>query len=230
MFSRKSTTYQQIQDALQEPGCPICRVGQDATHRYLNSILYESVNDPGVRMELAKSLGFCFHHSRELLSFPGERLGIAIIEQDMLKEALKLLHQYPAPSRGNRFRSRRQSGGAQRNQSQLATCPACVHRDETEDRAMKELAKNLVGDLEEPLRTAGGLCLPHLQQTIQFCNKKTAAALISLHETIWTEQIDHLGEFIRKYDYRFRHEGITDDESASIERAMAILTGERSLC
>lgn len=236
MFSRKSTTYQHLEDALQEPGCPICRIGQDAAHRYLDSILYESVNDPRVRLNLAKSLGFCFDHSREMLTFPGERLGIAIIEQDMLKQALKLLHQHQGPSRRNRFRQRQQNqnqqqaSGSDRNLSQLAPCPACEHRNEGEDRAMKELVKHLVGDLEAPLRTAGGLCLPHLQQTLRLCNNaKTFNTLINLHEMIWAEQIDHLGEFIRKYDYRFRHEGITDDESASIERAMDILTGERSL-
>ena len=87
----RRATYQQLQIALQNAGCPICRLGQEAGRSYLDGLLWESVNDPRIQREIAEGGGFCGRHSRELLTFPGSRLGAAILERAVLRQALQAL-------------------------------------------------------------------------------------------------------------------------------------------
>jgi hypothetical protein len=224
-MSEKYASYQKLQDALQQPGCPICHIGQAAGHKYLDTLLYESVNDPGIRRKLEDSLGFCYYHSRELLTFPGNRLGVGIIEQHMLKTALGQLHQTRTTSRRTLFSKR-----DERRKREKSPCPACLRAEASEARSIKDLLRYFVDDLDEPLRLAGGLCLTHLQQALLVSDDKdVSAALIRLHEPLWQEQIALLDEFTRKHDYRFRHEGISEAEGAAVERSIDILTGERPL-
>lgn len=51
------------------------------------------------------------------------------------------------------------------------------------------------------------------------------SALVSLHDQVWQGWIDQMGEFIRKRDYRYSQETITDQESAAVERSIEALTG-----
>ena len=46
-----------------------------------------------------------------------------------------------------------------------------------------------------------------------------------LHSDVWQGLIDQMGEFIRKRDYRFSGETITDEETAAMETAIKVLTG-----
>ncbi len=79
-MSTESFYYQELREMLQKPGCPVCHVGRKVARGQIDSLLYDSVTDKDSREKLAESLGFCNLHSRELLSFPGERLGATIIE------------------------------------------------------------------------------------------------------------------------------------------------------
>ena len=51
----KHTLYYNLRDAFAEEGCPICRLCSQAVDRYLDHLLYESVNDPGVRRNIRRS-------------------------------------------------------------------------------------------------------------------------------------------------------------------------------
>ena len=225
-MGRESFYYRQLQETLQQPGCPICRLGNKAGRSRIDGLLYDSVTDTDSREQLAASLGLCRSHSRELLTFPGERLGATIIEWAVLREAQRRL-QRSAPSSAPSLRQRlRGQTAGQSPLSSAGPCPACTHQAEIEARALSELLENLVGDLQAPLRAAGGLCWPHLEQAVAAANDlQLHSALVSLHDAAWQELIDLMGEFIRKRDYRFSGETISDEESAALEQAISVLTG-----
>jgi len=233
MAANQSATYQQLQIALKKVGCPICQLGQQTGHAYLDGILWESVNDPSTREKLIGSLGFCGRHTRETLTFAGERLGVAIIQRAVLKEVARRLPAAAAPSptilQRIQAQWRQQPDAAQADSPLNATspCPACVQQAAGEKRARQVLLEHLQQDLAEPLRKAGGLCLPHLQNALQECRQpEVAAALIELQQAAWQDLGAHLSEFIRKNDHRFQAEKITDGERAAVDRAVAALTGE----
>jgi len=85
-------TYFALLEACQQPACPVCRLEQQATERYLDHLFYENVNDSGVRSHLRSSLGFCHEHTGLLLNHRlGDPLGMSIIYNDVLGRVLKRL-------------------------------------------------------------------------------------------------------------------------------------------
>ena len=71
--------YFDLAEALTMPGCPICRLSLRHVSRFLSSISYEYVNDPGVRAELCAARGYCAGHAGQFLRDTHNGLGIAII-------------------------------------------------------------------------------------------------------------------------------------------------------
>lgn len=229
-MSKQSAYYQELQEILAKPGCPVCHVGHKSAHGQLDALLWDSVNDPESREKIGRTLGFCNDHSRELLTFQGERLGATIVEQAVLKEALRRLRQGgPAAQSGWRQRlmgdaGKQADGSAERPGGQ---CPVCAHQAEIEARSLRSLLEHLIGDLDKPLAAAGGLCWPHLDQALRSTgDARVRLALVEVHGQVWEALIGQMGEFIRKRDYRFSHETITDVESVAVERAIAVLTGQ----
>lgn len=202
------------------PGCPVCRYEQQAGVHFLDGLLYESVNDFGLRQQLTRSLGFCAYHSWASLAIPGTRLGTAIIEQAMLKEALRRLHDQ-SPGRRSLLGKRASLPSEDR------ACPVCVHEQQAATRAIEELVKAWDETWARALESAGGLCYNHLRQAIHLApDPVTARALKDVHAHLWQQMVDYLDEFIRKHDYRFREETILDEESEALRQAIRILTGE----
>jgi hypothetical protein len=234
----KSVTYQQLQRVMAEKtGCPVCHVGQQAGHLYLDGLLWESVNDPDVREELLASLGFCGRHCQELMTFGGERLGVAIMQRAVLKEAVRHLQGMPTTVRRSfvqqlqdRFRRGAKAVNRAESNTGLASCPACRHQDEVEERAIHGLLTYLMDDLDGPLQQVGGLCWPHLQRTLPLCHTaESSTHLVEMHQHLWSKMVDDLGEFIRKQDHRFHSEPATEEERWSVERSISTLTGEYPL-
>lgn len=225
-MSQQSYFYQELREMLQQSGCPICHVGRKVARSQIDALLYDSVTDRDSRAKLAASMGFCSAHSRELLTFSGERLGATIIEWALLREAQRRL-QRTAPVAGPSLRQRlRGQPAAGSGLTAAEPCPVCANQATQEARSLRELLEHLVGDLDAPLRAAGGLCWPHLDRAISAASDpRVHSTLVSLHTEVWQVLIDHMGEFIRKRDYRFNDETPSDDETAAVERAIEALTG-----
>lgn len=226
-MSKQSYYYRELREMLAKPGCPICHVGRKVSQSQIKSLLYDSVTDRDSREGFAASLGFCSAHSRDLLAFQGERLGATIIEWAVLREAQRRLQRStPTAKPGLRQRLRGQASGEPEGSSSQS-CPICEHQAELEGRSLGTLLEHLVGDLDAPLKVAGGLCWPHLAWALR-TNSDPAVhnALVDLHSSTWQVLIDRMAEFIRKRDYRFSHETVTDEETAAVERAICALTGE----
>jgi hypothetical protein len=203
-------------------GCPVCNYQQERGRHFLEGLLYESVNDIGLRQQLEGSLGFCHRHSRAMLQISGGRLGAAILEQAMLKEALRRLDAR-GPSRRKLLGGRRTNG----EEAPGTACLVCAREQEAARRALEELMGHWDASWAEALENSGGLCYNHLQQALTLApDRTTRDQLAALHARVWRDLIARLDAFIRKHDYRFRDEVISDEESRAIIRAVAILTGE----
>ena len=72
----------------------------------------------------------------------------------------------------------------------------------------------------------GGLCLPHFQLTLSHASAGQAKTLAAWQAEAWRELRGELDELIRKHDYRFRGETISEDEANSWERAVAAIIGD----
>lgn len=239
----RAFSYYDILDACQEPGCPICRLGQRAAKRHLDGVIFDSVNDVQLRETLRQSLGYCHAHAWQLPD-AGESapLGIAIIHRDILNSVRQRLADADfAPDRSARARLRSlveainldalPTGTApDRYLRPTAVCPACERRAEVERLAFVALAEAL----EEPdeamldaLRRSDGLCVPHLRRALSTLRTEAAfRSLVDLTRAQLSALIDSLDEYIRKRDHRFREEAISAAEGDSWRRALGRAAGE----
>jgi hypothetical protein len=181
-------------------GRALCRLEEKDTERYFDGLLYERVTDPGIRLALRESGGFCPRHAHVLLRF-SDSLGTAILYEDQIRALLKDVRSVPA-SRPRRSLGR--SGVRARG-----ICPACAH-----ERQLREhFCQTLVAGLEDPEMTAAygnspGLCYPHFTVALD----KAAGDTRQLLARCQTERLvaleSQLNELQRKHDHRHSREGM----------------------
>jgi len=152
----------------------------------------------------------------------------------VLKEALRRLDRAAGPAKRSllaRLLVNLSRGAAAEAESPIqpaGPCPVCQTEADVELRAIEVLLGNLNGDLEARLDAAGGLCYPHLERALQINHDPAAhTILLRVQRQVWQRLIDQLGEYIRKRDYRFSHEMISEEEGLAIEGAVAGLTGQK---
>ena len=80
----------ELEEALRQQGCAVCRLVELAGSSYLEYLLYDLVNDPDVQKEFRASLGLCGSHVQWMLE-KGDGLGVAILYRAVVKELLGLL-------------------------------------------------------------------------------------------------------------------------------------------
>jgi hypothetical protein len=221
----RTPSFYDLRDALAEPGCPICQLMDRTAERYLDSLLWENVNDVKVRDEIRQARGLCRDHSWDLARHRAA-LGTAIITRDVLQSVLEELEE--SGLHGPLARPLRSAQAFLRARlSPKAECPACVQVREMEDIFLRTFVAHLLGP--EGLMTAyevsEGLCLSHFRRALdRVRQQKVLTALVRTQSDIWKRLVGELTEFIRKNDYRFRDEPWGDERDAW-RRAIAALAG-----
>ena len=205
-MNRRNNTYYELLDAMKGRGCPVCLLLETYTDRYIDSLLYESVNDTTLRAKLISSGGFCKEHSKKLLRFgyKGYTLGISIIYKDLVDAYYKTLNV-------QRILSDRR-------------CLICEVSEDMENRILEELIKN-IRDYEfyEIYKDSDGLCMLHLSKVLAISKDREVNDLFLELTALKLKGLsDQLLEFIRKQDYRFREEPIGVEADSWI-RAIEIL-------
>ena len=202
--------YLELLQALERPGCAVCNAADRAARRYLDALLWEFVNDPGVRDRLRSSLGFCGAHTALAVEVAAEQaggLGMAILYEDFLR------HARVAAERAARLLaaapSRRRREAALNGLRPDVGCPAC----EAAARAARNGARllSLAGEesrLGRAARQEGrGVCIPHLALGLEEAGgPEEAERLMEVFRRGVDEVAGDLLEHIRKHDYRHADE------------------------
>jgi len=231
--SKKSAhtfTYFDLLDACKQPGCPVCRLGDSTVRRYLSGLFYEFVNDPGTRDQLHTSMGFCDSHVTLLLETRiADGLGASIIYQSLIHSILRDFQIYfppriPAKSSWSRRRAPHVKSPLEKAQE---TCPACEYSNTVIERAIHAIAQSLHEETTRAaLQKSDGLCLPHLWQALDYIQMPVDAEFLTRLTRDKLENLqDEMVELIRKHDYRFNSEGITQEEAMAWRNAMCMISG-----
>lgn len=231
-----SSTAYELLKACQLPGCPACRVEQDSVERYLNSLLFESVNDVPTRERLRASLGFCREHAQLAVDKNlGNALGFAIIYQDVINNILKQLSGDSTPPATVRL-----SALLKRVPEQISAtvqkvlyaltphkhCIVCQQRDKTLHIVVSSLLEEIhTPEMKTALQSSEGLCFPHLKKAFEAIPDPAASEfLLTLHRQKLESLHAELTEYIRKNDYRFQAETV-GAEGDAWQRAIRKVTG-----
>jgi len=223
-MAERDVLYHELLEAMQAGGCPLCRLARKSSDSYLNALIYEGVVDVKTRETLRDARGPCYRHAWRIARRRGSVLGTSIVYRDVVNTLTKALEGQAEAS------ARRFGRGQPELARQLAAsedCPACTLEAESVRRYSKTLLKYL-GDseIEQAYITAGGLCLPHFQAVLSHASPGQAKTLAAWQAAAWRRLRDELDELIRKHDYRFRGETISEAEADSWERAVAMLVGD----
>jgi len=148
-----------LSDHLTGPGCPLCAIRAAAQKRYLETLIYEGVNDPGNRDELIAGRGYCGRHALALRDEDreqtGESLGTAILYAAVLRERLGELKRLV----GVRGR------GLTRHVDRASVpprCPVCGHVAAANRRAILGLIRLLGDDAWVEAMARAAFCLEDL--------------------------------------------------------------------
>jgi uncharacterized protein DUF6062 len=234
----KSSVYFRLLEACGKDGCPVCRIIEEASASYLDSLFYEQVTDVGVRRKLRQARGLCNWHSSAVRNMPTAALGVAIIAQDLLEEEyarLARLHRRPLWRRRATHLLAPLSPQALlvylRGWRERSPCPACQAVSEHEQHALETMLNFLDEEVfarrfEE---TSFGVCLPHIVRAAE--SHPSHPGLVTLIESQrrkYARLMAELEEFCRKHDYRFSREA-WGMESDAWQRAIEVLAGKAGI-
>ncbi|MCS7350902.1 DUF6062 family protein [Thermoflexus sp.] len=237
-----------LQHAMREPGCPICRLQREAEKRYLDNLLWENVNDPATREQWAAGLGFCARHAWQLQRLEAQRygdgLGNALLYEDLLQrvilalEALAqeavgdppLLHQRLARSFKRSFLPHANASDPLPGLQGRQRCRVCRLGEDTAQAYGEWLIEGLgEADVRASYEASDGLCLPHLRMALGRARVRAPEVfgwLAGDAARRLQRLLGDLREYIRKHDWNYRDETMRPEERQAWIRAVAFFTGE----
>lgn len=209
----RHTPFFELQEALAEPGCAICALAVRALDQFFASLVYERVNDVGLREALRKAYGLCAAHGA-MIRTARSALGIAIIQRDMLRAATRALGPdsgigQPRGWRATLLGARQAEGPA----TPAGPCVACALADEQVRHWAGVLGQHYA-ELRPSFQTSPGLCLDHLREGLALAPPATAAAIRDDQLALWATLEAELDEFIRKHDHQFAGEPMGAERNA----------------
>jgi len=223
-----------LEDAFGRGGCPVCWLLTRYDERSFDSLLYEFVNDVGVRDEIRQTLGFCNYHAWVLyqvatdltagkLSMGGGQTGIGIIYLDLVEtliERLKAFSSYAPKRHAKTLVTLSKSGGT--------ICPMCSSRAQFEEWYLESILRNIsTRDFAEKYAACDGLCSIHLLRALKLPGSEGSRRALAVAEIRRLGELSvDLHEFLRKHDYRYASEGF-GKEGDSWLRAVRKISGER---
>jgi hypothetical protein len=235
-------TISKLEDALRQPGCPVCRLGKDAAARAIDAFLWEHVTDPVSRQPIIDAYGFCQEHTRMLVAIEmassGPVLGVNIIYEQLVRQVSRDLGaarvQGDAPGRllhslaarlGWKSAARRAVLPARRG------CPACanvVSADGNHLMVLFEVIERDSDHLRELYLAADGLCFTHLRSGLGEAGERYPQAarwLVGETRARLERQSERMLEYIRKNNWQYRDERITPEEAEAWRQALNFFTG-----
>ena len=188
-----------LEDALnQTEGCILCFLERRQVARYLGGVAADGVNNIPLRQKLTLRGGYCAPHSAEFAAMASP-LSAAILLAAFVTERLERAAQgkRPTPLR----------------------CEACEVGAKTRQSYVKSVAKNGKSPEVQKILLDGNLCLNHLEPLCRHLPAGVRDALVAQNDKL----LKNLAELVRKHDYRFQAETITEAEKGSVKDALRLL-------
>lgn len=234
-------SYYDLLESFQKPGCAICSLLSRDVERFLDSLLYEYVTEPDIHHAFRSGRGFCNEHSWQLTHFRGSVLGIAMLYEAAVDEVLTIAGQVQAtglpPSALSRLLNKLGDASVGRGVSPLSSaleptgpCIVCELLAQSEKDYMLAMGRYIAdASLEAAYRDSDGLCLPHFRQALREIRDAAHQDLFILIQlSHWNKLKAELGEFIRKYDFKYADEAM-GEEGDSWLRAIRQMGGEKGI-
>lgn len=232
---RQQLTRADLIDAMQQPGCVLCRLAESKSARYVDTLLTDAVMDVEQRDAWRAAKGLCQWHAWMAAASPQSSSSLAILYDDLLHHESTLLAPLTTTHPTSRWRHQPTGSRMARHVrrwlqvwKQPRSCPAC-HLWEAYERLCLTVLLDAWSDPEMAAAFAqsGGLCLPHTACLIAHGPVHPhLAAVLAAQQVHWQALQGDLREFLRKQDYRFARESY-GREADAWQRVIALFVGTR---
>jgi len=209
----KDIVYVLLKESLRGENCPLCYLLVKQKERWLDSLLYEHVNDSVIR-EKIRRLGFCTKHLWDILEYSERNpvvdgLGISIILQDMLETELAYLLKT-----------------SQVQEKRVSECILCKSLDESEKSYLESFAIWLrEKEFSELYKTSSSIfCLNHYKFVFKGLDEVSRVVLLQIQLTKLEKLNKNLESFIRKFDWNVK-EKPTCEEAEAKGKTVNVLKG-----
>lgn len=186
--------------------CPVCVMLKEWRTAFIETFLYECVNDRPMRKRIRETGGFCKLHAREMMK-AGDPLGHSVIYTTLIDEYL-----------------------AKTTAKKKKGCLMCDLEDEQERIALKAFL-DFFRESDEFVKSFSDngtcICRPHLLKMKKLTrkDKDLIAKLDKVQEENLRSAQACLDEIIRKHDYRYAFEQLTEQENKAWKRAVKLMAG-----
>jgi hypothetical protein len=236
-------TVTRLIEAMQQPGCPVCRLERQASAQSIEAFLWEGVNNPKDRQALIASYGFCPPHARQFvaaeLSNSGIVLGVNIVYEQLARLASKELsglnHQFESHAWSDKWFERLKISRFFEVKRKVipakGRCPICLASEQAGLNALSDLFETLEKD-DSDVRNAylgsDGLCLGHLRAGLEenaHAQPHAAKELANEASQRLAAQAAYMKEYIRKQNWEYRSEKMTREEAEAWRKTLTFFTG-----
>lgn len=233
-LQNKEPTLLELLEAFAQPGCPICFLAARSVSRHIEAYCRDSVTDVPVRDNLRAANGYCTRHAHQFLDMQ-DSLAAAITYADILKKMIGVINRAPdREARSSIVNAIRRAFGVRDSRARPLLperqCPACEEQQVSERRYLTGLIAHL-GEtaVREVFISSQGLCLIHLPVAVDLADGEKLRTLVNVQRKAWSQLRGHMNEIVRKADYRFTSERITDEERDSLLDVIERIAGKREI-
>jgi hypothetical protein len=206
----KFVGYDDLLKVMERPECPACYIVRRSLQGFLSIAFIEELTVPEFREPVRSSFGYCKLHSEYVRVASRNRLrkmGVAIVYEDLLalvQDSMRAKHEVPV----------------------VSGCPLCRLQEDVETYAVQIIADYCNdAEFQNHYEASSGVCLPHLREVFRLLEGDARKFVVESHLKKLETQLGHLQEFIRKHDYRFTHEKMTEEEKTSPRSAVRFVAG-----
>jgi hypothetical protein len=232
-----------LMEALEKPGCVVCRMEHDAAIHSLTTLLWESTTDPQSRQEINQAYGFCPEHLRNFvaieLSKSGPPLGTNLIYELLAKNVSSDLSGIQRTAKVNRklrdllakFNIHLKYPRTENVLHPKEPCPGCETVRITGENTLSTLCEVITRKDEKFLAAyekSDGICFNHLRigLTLYLVEYPEATDYL-IQDTVKRlgENREHMLEFIRKHNYKYKGEELAPEERIAWIKTMTFFSG-----
>ncbi|MBI9048572.1 MAG: hypothetical protein JEZ00_04080 [Anaerolineaceae bacterium] len=232
-----------LAEAMEKPGCMICRMEHEAAIHALTSLLWESTTDYQSRQMINNALGFCPQHLRTFvaieLSKSGPTLGTNLIYESLSKNIATDLHNIQRKEQVNRkLRGLLAKLNIHLRYSETPNvlkskepCPACETVNITGENTFSTLCEVITKNDEKMVATyekSDGICLNHLRIGLtKYMVEFPEASEFLIQDTVQrlSDNRENMLEFVRKHNWKYKHEELIEEEKVAWIKTMTFFSG-----
>lgn len=214
----KTQKYYDLLDLFEQENCPLCVLKEKWVSDFIETFLYEGVNDRKMRKKIQANGGFCYDHAHAMMSH-GDPLAHGILYSVLIDEYISS-PSFAEPAKQSFLKKVKQE------ETECLICELERNADISTVRMFLDFFENSPEFVDKFSETKTCLCKPHtdILKTVTK-NKELIQKVTEIQKENLLYLKGCLDEIVRKHDYRYKGEELTPEERLAWQRAVRLMVG-----